>query len=116
MARFAYFADLPDGRVIEWRDTVERYEVQTIYGPQRRAREIPARVWREPPPGERRDVLWGRDPDTGERLRVTRQIEMKGNPSRHACDSKCIHAQGKVMRCECACGGRNHGRGAFTCS
>ncbi len=45
---------------------------------------------------------------------VERVIEFKSNPRRHACDSRCLNAQGKVMRCECACGGQNHGRGAFS--
>lgn len=45
---------------------------------------------------------------------VERVIEFRSNPSRHACDSRCLNAQGKVMRCECSCGGKNHGRGAFT--
>ncbi|MBN6738934.1 hypothetical protein LGM85_30435 [Burkholderia multivorans] len=45
---------------------------------------------------------------------VERVIEFKSNPSRHACDSRCLNAQGKVMRCECACGGQNHGRGVFS--
>ncbi|KGC70803.1 hypothetical protein DP57_6329 [Burkholderia pseudomallei] len=45
---------------------------------------------------------------------VERVIEFKSNPSRHACDSRCLNAQGKVMRCECSCGGLNHGRGAFS--
>ncbi len=47
---------------------------------------------------------------------ITRAIEMKARPSRHDCDARCINATGKIMRCECACGGKNHGRGAFHCS
>lgn len=45
---------------------------------------------------------------------VERVIEFKNNPSRHACDSRCLNAQGKIMRCECSCGGKHHGRGAFS--
>lgn len=45
---------------------------------------------------------------------VTRVIEMKARPSRHECDARCINATGRVMRCECSCGGKNHGRG-FAC-
>lgn len=42
---------------------------------------------------------------------VERKIEYKANPSRHECDSRCTHATGRVMKCECKCGGKNHGRG-----
>lgn len=46
---------------------------------------------------------------------VTRRIQMKGRPSLHKCDARCLNASGRVMRCECSCGGVNHGRGAFVC-
>jgi len=46
---------------------------------------------------------------------VERTIEFKRNPSRHECDSRCLNATGRIMRCECSCGGKNHGRGAFVC-
>ena len=49
--------------------------------------------------------------DAGHDHQVTRIIEYKPNPSRHACDARCLNATGKVMRCECSCGGKNHGRG-----
>ena len=44
-----------------------------------------------------------------------RVIEYKSSPSRHACDDRCLYATGRVMKCECSCGGKNHGRGAFAC-
>lgn len=44
----------------------------------------------------------------------TRAIEYKSRPSRHECDARCIHATGRVMKCECSCGGRNHGRGKLS--
>ena len=44
-------------------------------------------------------------------VRVSRKVEMKSNPSRHICDSRCVHATGRVMKCECSCGGKNHGKG-----
>jgi hypothetical protein len=47
---------------------------------------------------------------------VTRSIEYKSFPSRHECDARCINATGRVMRCECSCGGKNHGKGAFNCT
>lgn len=46
---------------------------------------------------------------------VERTIEFKSNPSRHACDSRCLNATGRVMKCECSCGGKNHGRGSIMC-
>ena len=49
----------------------------------------------------------------GQRVQATRKIEMKSFPSKHVCDARCMHAQGKTMRCECSCGGKNHGRGRF---
>ncbi len=44
-------------------------------------------------------------------LQAARVIEFKSNPSRHECDTRCTHATGKVMKCECSCGGKNHGKG-----
>lgn len=48
-------------------------------------------------------------------LPVERAINFKSNPSRHACDARCMNASGRTMNCECSCGGRNHGRAAFSC-
>lgn len=44
---------------------------------------------------------------------VERSIEFKSNPSRHECDARCVNATGRIMKCECACGGKNHGIGSF---
>ena len=52
----------------------------------------------------------GTAPD-GSLIATTRMVQYKSNPSRHACDARCIHAKGRVMNCECSCGGKNHGRG-----
>lgn len=52
---------------------------------------------------------------TGERVTATRVIERKPRPSLHECDARCMNATGRVMRCECSCNGKNHGRGAFMC-
>ena len=46
-------------------------------------------------------------------LPLTREIEMKANPSRHECNAKCLNGAHNG-RCECKCNGRNHGRGLFT--
>lgn len=50
------------------------------------------------------------------RTAATRIVEMKSNPSRHECDDRCMNATGRVMKCECKCGGKNHGRGSFVCA
>jgi hypothetical protein len=47
---------------------------------------------------------------------VEHSIEFKSNPSRHECDARCLNAIGRVMKCECSCGGKNHGRGSFICA
>lgn len=44
-----------------------------------------------------------------------RVVEFKSNPSRHECDARCLNATGRVMKCECSCGGKNHGRGSIVC-
>jgi hypothetical protein len=46
-------------------------------------------------------------------LPVERAIERKANPSNHKCDARCLNATG--FKCECSCGGKNHGAGAFIC-
>lgn len=43
---------------------------------------------------------------------VERTVEYKSNPSRHECDDRCVNATGRIMKCECACGGKNHGKGS----
>lgn len=52
---------------------------------------------------------------SGEVVPATRMIERKNNASMHECDARCMNATGKIMRCECACGGKNHGRGMIQC-
>ncbi|MEX2739955.1 hypothetical protein AB3480_00650 [Rhizobium mongolense] len=54
----------------------------------------------------------GRTPD-GELVPATRMIEFKSNPSKHVCDARCMNATGKIMKCECSCGGKNHGKGGY---
>lgn len=51
----------------------------------------------------------------GRYLPVTRSIGYKSHPSKHECDARCINATGRTMQCECSCGGKNHGAGAFRC-
>lgn len=98
MARFAFFADLPNGKTLEWMDTVERGEVRAARG----IRNLGGS-----------NIHGFHD---GEWIKITRKVEMKASPSRHECDDRCMNATGRVMKCECACGGKNHGRGAvFMC-
>lgn len=47
---------------------------------------------------------------------VERTVDYKANPSKHECDARCFNATGRTMKCECSCGGKNHGRGAFNCT
>lgn len=42
---------------------------------------------------------------------VERVIEYKKNPSLHKCDARCQNATGRIMKCECRCGGKYHGVG-----
>lgn len=105
MARFAYFSDLPTGEVLEWRDSVERWEDHRGMA---RSRDVAAKV------GYRDGILCGYAEGRGW-IAVTRQIEMKASPSRHVCDDRCVNATGRVMKCECSCGGVNHGKGRFMC-
>ena len=53
---------------------------------------------------------------TGERVQATRKIEYKKFAIKHECDARCMNATGRTMKCECACGGKNHGRGSFICA
>jgi hypothetical protein len=48
----------------------------------------------------------------GTRIQATRAVEYKSRPSKHECNAKCMGASGKSMKCECACGGKNHGAAA----
>lgn len=49
-------------------------------------------------------------------LPANRVVNYKSNPSKHECDARCINASGRTMNCECSCGGKNHGKGAFMCT
>lgn len=47
----------------------------------------------------------------GREIPVDRMVDYKQFPTRHECDARCMNASGKIMRCECSCGGKNHGLG-----
>jgi len=51
----------------------------------------------------------------GNRVAAERVIERKAGASNHKCDARCLNATGRIMKCECSCGGKNHGRGHFAC-
>ena len=94
MTKHAYFIDQPNGQTIEFRDTVVSGKLQGALGVRYDAHDkalgyVDGQGW----------------------LPITRVIEMKATPSKHECDDRCMNATGRVMKCECACGGKNHGRG-----
>lgn len=89
MARIAYFADLENGDVIKSIDRCDWDQGE---------RKMP-RIY---------------SAERGQWFRVTRMVTMKSNPSRHECDSRCMNATGRTMNCECACGGKNHGKGSLS--
>ena len=86
MARIGFFADLADGSTVRTIDKAD-YDQGT--------RAMP-RIY---------------SPEHGW-LRATRIVTLKSNPSLHECDTRCTHATGKTMQCECSCGGKNHGKHA----
>jgi hypothetical protein len=90
MAKFRYFADL-NGETIELTNVYHDGHVKTTA-----------------------EHFIGRAPD-GSKVQATRVIQYKAFPSKHECDARCINATGRIMKCECSCGGKNHGRGAFNC-
>jgi hypothetical protein len=62
-----------------------------------------------------REGRFGYHTDTKSWVKIERVVEFKSFASRHVCDDRCINATGKIMKCECSCGGKNHGKGAFNC-
>lgn len=88
MAKIKYFADTATGS-LEWIDGQGGVDYRT------------------------RNDIRGFDRASGEWVKITRTVEMKSSPSRHHCDDRCMNATGRTMKCECACGGKNHGRGSF---
>lgn len=83
MANFRYFIDLPNGETVR----VEKAYLN-----------------------ERNTFVGYLD---GQWTPISRKVEMKQLPTRHECDDRCLNAKGRVMKCECACGGKNHGKGSI---
>ncbi len=88
MANFKYFTDLADGSTVE------------LTG-----------VWHQGVSTKKPSNFHGFGPN-GEKLDATRVIERKPFPSRHECDARCLNANGRTMKCECSCNGKNHGKGS----
>lgn len=86
MANFKYFCDRDDGQTLEFS----------------RVRHVSGKEF------------LGWDAASGQWVKCTRVVEYKKFASRHACDSRCFNASGRVMKCECSCGGKNHGKGEFS--
>jgi hypothetical protein len=91
MANIKYFADV-NGQTIEL-----------------------SRVWHDGSLQTKPENFWGFSPAMTSH-RATRRVEYKPYASKHECDARCINATGRIMKCECACGGKNHGKGAFNCT
>ncbi len=64
----------------------------------------------------RKDGAFGFDATTKSWIKTTRKVEYKTFASKHICDARCYNATGRIMKCECSCGGKNHGKGAFNCT
>lgn len=102
MANIKYFSDGPDGPVELIRIfTLENDDFKKRFPDIKGRRSGSYSMW------------VGRAVINGPILPTTRMIEFKRQPSRHACDARCMNATGRTMKCECACGGVNHGRGRF---
>jgi len=86
VAKILFLVDLPNGEVFT---SVDRADYDQI------GRNAKPRVW-----------------NGSEWLRVTRIVERKSGASNHKCDSRCLNATGRIMKCECSCGGMNHGKGS----
>ncbi len=117
MTNFAYFADLADGTVLEFRTRRVKVGEDRTGAPRYRIEEprVGLMIPRVPVPGYvSGNALCGYDRERGW-VQITRTVQMKSSPSRHECDARCMSASGRSMNCECACGGRNHGRDAFVC-
>lgn len=70
---------------------------------------VDGKVWNKNQSSRHNDT-WGFH--NGEWIKITRAVTYKSSPSRHECDARCMNATGRTMQCECACGGKNHGKGA----
>ncbi len=68
-------------------------------------------MWVGSPVGHASVFVQGEGWNHGPVLPVERVVTYKSNPSKHVCDARCMNATGRIMKCECSCGGKNHGKG-----
>lgn len=99
MAKMKYFAEI-DGHTVKlaWISTMENKEFANLF----------------PGATGRRSDSFSKfvgyiDNSSKHPVPAFRSIEFKSNPSLHKCDARCQHAKGH--KCECSCGGANHGKG-----
>ena len=90
-----YFADLANGATLE---------LKKVYHQGPKASED----------GKRPAGLIGFDYDAMIWRQITRRVEYKAFAIKHECDARCTGATGRIMKCECACGGKNHGKGSIS--
>jgi hypothetical protein len=106
-----YFIDLSNGETLQ----ISQKQVETI------SADIYQRIFGKPA-SKRSTVVCRVSADTEGAVKyfdtyythVTRVVKFNNLPlalgTAHECDSRCLHATGRVMNCECACGGKNHGK------
>ncbi len=87
MANILYFADLEGGKTLSFTRVDHRGK----------------------------EGAFGYDHESRQWIKTNRTVEYKAFASKHECDARCMNAMGRVMKCECACGGKNHGKGRFNC-
>jgi len=104
MRTYKYFADRPDGSVLELPHVFDMdnqtFELMFPGEPARRMDSFSRMV----------GTPAGKPVRHEHALPVTRSIAYSTRPSRHRCDARCMNARGN--NCECSCGGANHGRHA----
>lgn len=71
-------------------------------------------IWHDGSVSRKASAFSGRCPTCGEGHKAQRAIEYKAFASKHECNAKCMSGSA-LGKCECRCGGKNHGRSAFIC-
>lgn len=90
------------GRTVAFDYTAtRRFQFVDKYGV---AKYGPAALTRVHDDGASRDVSWDRVCPCG---RTRKANEVNGQRSEHKCDARCLGS--KSGKCECSCGGANHG-------
>jgi hypothetical protein len=114
MAQIRYFHDDPAGATIELNRPrgMERKQADKLWPGAAFKRWDGFSVWI----GGSAAPVWNGSSWDDQPLPVTRMVTFKSRPSLHQCDARCMHASGRTMNCECQCGGKNHGRGARSCT